>query len=84
MLSNLAGWHFVILLGVLVLMFGAKKLPEAARSLGQSARVFKGEMKGLRDEEQPAPQPATAALPVTPPALAVGEQTERSATDPTR
>jgi sec-independent protein translocase protein TatA len=43
---------------VLVALFGAKRLPDMARSIGQSARVFKGEMKGLReDEKKPEPAP---------------------------
>ena len=45
------GWEWLIIIGVLVLLFGAKRLPEMARSVGQSARVFKGEMKGLKDDE---------------------------------
>jgi sec-independent protein translocase protein TatA len=66
-MPNLGGWELIILLGVLVLVFGAKKLPDMARSIGQSARVFKGEMKGLKDDGAPAPAPAptpTAVLPV--------------------
>jgi sec-independent protein translocase protein TatA len=46
------GWEWLIIVGVLVLLFGAKRLPEMARSVGQSARVFKGEMKGLKSDEE--------------------------------
>jgi sec-independent protein translocase protein TatA len=61
------GWEWLIIIGVLVLLFGAKRLPEMARSVGQSARVFKGEMKGLRDEEpRPAPPQRPAELPGQP------------------
>ena len=49
-MPSLGGWELVILIGVLVLLFGAKRLPDMARSIGQSARVFKGEMKGMKDE----------------------------------
>ena len=49
--------HWLIVLAVLLLLFGAKKLPEMARSVGQSARVFKGEMKGLKDDEASSDQP---------------------------
>ena len=45
------GWEWLIIIGVLVLLFGARRLPDMARSVGQSARVFKGEMKGLKDDE---------------------------------
>lgn len=44
--------HWLIVLGVLVLLFGAKKLPELARSVGQSTRVFKGEMRGLKADAE--------------------------------
>ncbi|MBA3906356.1 MAG: Sec-independent protein translocase subunit TatA [Pseudonocardiales bacterium] len=50
-MGNLGGWEIVIILGVLVLLFGAKRLPDMARSIGQSARVMKGEMKGLKDDD---------------------------------
>jgi sec-independent protein translocase protein TatA len=73
-MPSLGGWELVILIGILVLLFGAKRLPDMARSIGQSARVFKGEMKGMKDDgtksdapaEQPTSQPAAAepkALP---------------------
>lgn len=51
MLGNLNGWHLVILLVVILLLFGAAKLPALAKSMGQSARVFKGEMKAMREED---------------------------------
>lgn len=66
------GWEWVIILVVVLLLFGAKKLPEMARSVGQSARVFRGEMKGMkadnearsRASEADPPQPSRpAALP---------------------
>jgi sec-independent protein translocase protein TatA len=55
------GWEWLIIIGVLVLLFGAKRLPEMARSVGQSARVFKGEMKGLKDDEGRTTPRTTAA-----------------------
>jgi sec-independent protein translocase protein TatA len=59
-------WHWLILAGVFVLLFGAKRLPDAARSIGKSLRIFKTEVKGLHDDdEQPAPVPA-AQLPPAP------------------
>jgi sec-independent protein translocase protein TatA len=62
MLGNLTGWHFLIILLVVLLLFGAAKLPALARSLGQSARVFKGEMKEMRKDDEPA---GPAASPST-------------------
>ena len=43
--------HWLIVLVVLVLLFGAKKLPEMARSVGRSSRILKSEMRGLRDDD---------------------------------
>jgi sec-independent protein translocase protein TatA len=69
-MPNLGGWEFVILIGVLVLLFGAKRLPDMARSIGQSARVFKGEMKGMRHDDDPAGKRAEPpAAPAEPAAL---------------
>ncbi|HVF04904.1 MAG TPA: Sec-independent protein translocase subunit TatA [Frankiaceae bacterium] len=48
------GFELFAILAVLVLLFGSKKLPDAARSLGRSMRIFKSETKGLRNDDQPA------------------------------
>jgi sec-independent protein translocase protein TatA len=45
-MGGLSGWHLLILLVVLVLLFGSKRLPDMARAVVQSTRIFKGEMKG--------------------------------------
>lgn len=50
MLGNLQGWHFIIIVVVVLLLFGAPKLPALAKSLGQSMRIFKGEIKTMKDE----------------------------------
>ena len=60
-----------ILLLVLLVLFGAKRLPGAARSLGQSMRILKAETKGLHDDGEPA-TPSPGALPVPPTAGAPG------------
>ena len=54
MLQGLTGWHFLIILAVILLLFGAAKLPALAKSMGQSARVFKGEMKAMKDDDTTA------------------------------
>ena len=59
MLGNLQGWHFLIILLVILLLFGAAKLPALAKSLGQSARVFKGEIKEMKKEDEVAATPST-------------------------
>ena len=71
MLQGLTGWHFLIILAVILLLFGAAKLPALAKSMGQSARVFKGEMKAMKDDETPradaasAPTAASVEAPAT-------------------
>lgn len=85
MLGNLQGWHFLILLAVILLLFGAAKLPALARSMGQSARVFRGEMKAMKEDdaatessraEQPAASYPPAATGLTPPPTAAGGSPE--------
>jgi sec-independent protein translocase protein TatA len=56
----------LILLIVILVLFGAKRLPGAARSLGQSMRIFKAETKGLRSDDEPASPAAAAAPPALP------------------
>ncbi|HWC36491.1 MAG TPA: Sec-independent protein translocase subunit TatA [Mycobacteriales bacterium] len=58
-------WHLLIVAGVFVLLFGAKRLPDAARSLGRSARIMKTELRSLHDDE-PAAVGAAPAQPAEP------------------
>jgi len=64
MLGNLKGGEILLLLLVIILIFGAKKLPETARGLGRSLRIFKAETKGLRDDDSGAePADSTTVHP---------------------
>ncbi|MBB5938859.1 Sec-independent protein translocase subunit TatA [Streptomyces zagrosensis] len=48
--------EIILILVVVILLFGAKKLPDMARSLGKSARILKSEAKAMKSEgKQPAP-----------------------------
>ena len=54
-------WHWAIVAIVLLILFGSKKLPDAARGLGQSLRIFKSEVKemqkdGKTEEQAEGPQ----------------------------
>lgn len=47
--NGLEGWHVIILLIVVLLLFGGRKLPEMARGIAQSLKIFKSEMKSPDD-----------------------------------
>ena len=53
-------WVIIAIVGV-VLLFSAKKLPDMARGLGQSMRIFKAETRGLKEDEQAA-KPGEASV----------------------
>ena len=58
-MPNIGATELLILVVVLILLFGAKKLPDAARSLGRSMRIFKSEVKEMSNDDQPsAAQPS--------------------------
>ena len=59
-------WKILIIALVIIVLFGSKKLPSAARSLGQSMRILKREVQGLHEDElesRPAGAPAAAEAP---------------------
>src|SRR5215212_3591713 len=76
--------ELIIIALVILALFGYKKLPDAARAIGRSARIFKAETKGLRDDPAPrdlesraeaqyvreTPPPAASTPPPTPPPAA--------------
>lgn len=49
-MNALQPWHIIVLVLVVVLLFGAKRLPDAARSIGKSMKIFKAETKDLHGE----------------------------------
>lgn len=50
-------WHWIVILVLLILLFGANKLPDIASSLGQSLKVFKKEVKELREDDDAQQKP---------------------------
>ncbi|MGW4806305.1 Sec-independent protein translocase subunit TatA [Kitasatospora sp. NPDC004272] len=65
--NGLEPWHIAVMVVVLVLLFGSKKLPEMARGLGKSMRILKAETKALREDDAPAETAnATAASQAEP------------------
>ena len=86
-------WKILIVAVVIIVLFGSKKLPAAARSLGQSMRILKKEVHGLHEDE-PEPRPAgaqpaaqapaelTAGASGGPPAAAAAAEASRPARQP--
>lgn len=75
-MNALQPWHIIVLVLVVVLLFGAKRLPDAARSIGKSMKIFKAETKDLTGDNKAATEDSEPAetrhLPAstTPPASA--------------
>ena len=71
MFAGLTGIHLLIILGIVILLFGATKLPALAKGLGQSINIFKKEM-GTDDKQSPdtsaqnTSAQSTAAQPAAP------------------
>jgi sec-independent protein translocase protein TatA len=77
------GWELVLVLVVLVVLFGSRKLPDAARSLGRSLRIFKAETKGLRhDDDTPAIEAPPSDVTQPPAAPPAGQSTEQPVATP--
>lgn len=65
-MGALQPWHWLIVIAVFVLLFGAKKLPDAARSLGKSMRIFKSEIKEMQADGKSDAASSSDAAPATP------------------
>lgn len=77
-MGALQPWHWLILIAVVVLLFGSKRLPDAARSLGKSMRIFKSEVKELQNEGKTD----TTVAPAQPPTQVHSERVEAPVTPP--
>ncbi|MFP5019496.1 Sec-independent protein translocase subunit TatA [Pseudonocardia phyllosphaerae] len=74
--------HWLIVLVVLVLLFGAKKLPDMARSLGRSSRILQSEMRGLKDDRSGDRAEETTQAPAVEQARPVQAQTAEHSSAP--
>ncbi|OIK07530.1 Sec-independent protein translocase subunit TatA [Streptomyces monashensis] len=81
--NGLEPWHLLIVAIIIILLFGSKKLPDAARGLGKSMRILKSEAKAMKEDGAPAPaeDTDTAATAAPAPRLtkAASEATETTA-----
>jgi sec-independent protein translocase protein TatA len=50
-MNSLKPWHLLVLAVVFVVLFGSKRLPDSARSLGRSLRIFKSEVREMNKED---------------------------------
>ena len=86
--GGLSWWHWMIILAVFILLFGAKKLPEAARGVGRSLRILKSEVSAMHEDDEKAKKatgetdatasmatPAAQIAAVPPPPPVVPQQT---------
>lgn len=62
-MGAMSWWHWAIVLVVVVVLFGSKKLPDAARGLGRSLRIFKSEIQEMQKDHEPAENEAPRELP---------------------
>ncbi|MDH6116987.1 Sec-independent protein translocase subunit TatA [Kitasatospora sp. GAS204B] len=63
--NGLEPWHLLVVLAVVILLFGSKKLPEMARGLGKSMRILKAETKAMREDDAPVTDNTTASSTAT-------------------
>lgn len=71
--------ELVVLLIVVLLVFGAKRMPDIARSLGKSARILKSETRAMKAENASASEPQTAAAGTTAPTAATATTADTAA-----
>ena len=77
-MGGLQPWHWLIVIAVFVLLFGAKKLPDAARSLGKSMRIFKSEIKEMQSDGKDAGTDEARTSNTPPPTPISSERVEPS------
>jgi sec-independent protein translocase protein TatA len=86
LMGALKPWHIIVLVVVLILLFGAKRLPDASRALGRSLRILKAETRGLAEDDVQAkaeaessrqPQQPESRAPIAPSSTPVVDPIER-------
>lgn len=82
--NGLEPWHLIVVAIVVIVLFGSKKLPDAARGLGKSMRILKSEAKAMKsDDAAPTPEPKASATPapeaITPSEVVTTQETAATA-----
>ena len=83
-MGALKPWHIAVLVVLLILLFGAKRLPDAARSLGRSMRIIKAETKGLADDDVDAKAEAQSGRTPLTGTIDDNKPSEKPSVDPIR
>jgi sec-independent protein translocase protein TatA len=90
-MNALQPWHIILVVLVFLILFGSKKLPDAARGLGRSMRIFKSEVKEMQNDGKtdpestdtvavaPTPQIAAGTVAGTSDGVGIGETDRRTA-----
>lgn len=65
--NGLEPWHLIVVAIVVIVLFGSKKLPEAARGLGKSMRILKSEAKAMKSDDTTAASSAPTSSPTPSP-----------------
>jgi sec-independent protein translocase protein TatA len=80
--NGLEPWHLIVVAIVVIVLFGSKKLPEAARGLGKSMRILKSEAKAMKNDDPgttagstPASTPTPAPEAITPSDVVTAKET---------
>lgn len=88
-MGNLGVWQIVIIAAIVILLFGSRKLPELARGVGSSLRIFRAETKGMMDDDKPSSETDTSSneqprAVEAPPAEPAHNPVSESVTDQTK
>ena len=75
-------WKIAIIAVLIIVLFGYRKLPEAARSLGKSMRILKTEVQGMHEDDSTTETTLSPATPAVTPTAAAPAQIQPVATTP--
>lgn len=78
-MGGLSWWHWLVIGGAFILLFGAKKLPDAARGVGRSLRILKSEVSALNENEHDDERTPSSVAPATAPTNATAPTTTATA-----
>lgn len=82
MVNGLSPWHLLVVALVFVILFGSKKLPDAARGLGRSLRIFKSEVAEMKNDGAKSPGSETSTQAELPATSVSPEPSTRRDTEP--